>query len=133
MALWQYIGVHLRLFLAPKATNIFLGGESGADFNLFAYSKFKNKLWIVVSAIGTYDPSGLLDSGMTRSKVLGSRAIPATDLSGFIGGSDMLMNILWQCLEDEDGGKGEKRGGEKAGEWRSLKLPYFLPIITIVF
>ena len=38
----------------------------------------------------TYVPSGRLDSGITRSRVWGSRAIPADVFSGLRGGSDIV-------------------------------------------
>lgn len=41
----------------------------------------------------TYVPSGRLDSGITRSRVWGSRAIPAVVLSGSMGGSDIVSVI----------------------------------------
>jgi len=50
--------------------------------------------------IGTYDPSGLLDSGMTRSNVLGSTAMPDSVLSGFIGGRDILGKCSLAVLGD---------------------------------
>src|SRR5262245_60111328 len=37
----------------------------------------------------TYEPSGRVDSGITRSSVRGSIAIPATVLSGSMGGKVM--------------------------------------------
>lgn len=40
--------------------------------------------------IVTYVPSGRLDSGMTRSRVWGSRAMPAAVCSGLMGGRDMM-------------------------------------------
>lgn len=39
----------------------------------------------------TYVPSGLRDSGITRSRVIGSREIPASDFSGLIGGRAMAL------------------------------------------
>lgn len=38
----------------------------------------------------TYVPSGRLDSGITRSRVWGSTAIPAIVLSGLRGGRDIV-------------------------------------------
>ncbi len=38
----------------------------------------------------THEPSGRRDSGITRSRVRGSSAIPAAEVSGMIGGFDML-------------------------------------------
>jgi hypothetical protein len=38
----------------------------------------------------TYVPSGRLDSGITRSRVWGSRAIPAVVFSGSRGGRDIV-------------------------------------------
>lgn len=44
--------------------------------------------WIRVRQ--TYEPSGLRDSGMTRSRVRGSTEMPATVVSGTIAGLDMM-------------------------------------------
>lgn len=38
----------------------------------------------------SHEPSDRRDSGMTRSRVRGSTAIPATDLSGTMDGLDMV-------------------------------------------
>lgn len=46
-----------------------------------------------VAKFRTYLPSGRLDSGMTRSRVRGSRAMPAAVLSGLIGGRDIAKSI----------------------------------------
>lgn len=42
---------------------------------------------------GTYDPSGLRDSGITRSSVRGSTAIPAVVVSGTIAGFDIVVVV----------------------------------------
>jgi hypothetical protein len=78
--------------------------------------------------IGTYDPSGLLDSGMTRSKVLGSTAIPATDLSGFIGGRDIQGNIIWKYLKNED----EQLEEEANQLWAEFELPLAFFTLLVV-
>jgi len=39
----------------------------------------------------TYVPSGRLDSGITRSRVWGSRAMPAVVFSGLRGGRDISV------------------------------------------
>lgn len=41
----------------------------------------------------TYDPSGLRDSGMIRSSVRGSMAMPDAVVSGTMAGFDMTINI----------------------------------------
>jgi hypothetical protein len=40
----------------------------------------------------TYDPSGRFDSGITRSRVRGSTAMPAVVFSGLRGGLDIGYN-----------------------------------------
>jgi len=47
-----------------------------------------------------YDPSARLDSGMTRSKVRGSIAIPAAVCSGKSGGLDMMIELVRCTCED---------------------------------
>jgi hypothetical protein len=39
----------------------------------------------------TYDPSGRRDSGITRSSVRGSTAMPAAVLGGLMGGLDIMI------------------------------------------
>ena len=47
----------------------------------------------------TYDPSIRFDSGMTRSRVVGSREIPEGAVSGYRSGLDMAK--LYEREEDE--------------------------------
>jgi hypothetical protein len=42
----------------------------------------------------TYVPSGRLDSGITRSRVWGSQAIPAAVFTGSMGGRDIVT--VWR-------------------------------------
>jgi hypothetical protein len=46
----------------------------------------------------TYDPSGRRDSGITRSSVRGSTAMPAAVLGGLIGGLDIMTREGRKCV-----------------------------------
>jgi hypothetical protein len=50
-----------------------------------------------------YEPSARLDSGITRSKVRGSSAIPEADCCGKSGGLDMMVIVLVRCTCDDSG------------------------------
>lgn len=63
-----------------------LGITNGHEVQLLRSVHVRHMRW-------TYDPSGLLDSGITRSRVRGSSAIPASVLSGLIGGLDIFMLV----------------------------------------
>lgn len=54
----------------------------------------------------THDPSARRDSGITRSSVRGSTAMPAVDVSGTIGGRDMVqLGTKWRDAEASSGTK----------------------------
>jgi hypothetical protein len=52
----------------------------------------------------TYVPSGRFDSGMTRSRVRGSTAIPAVVFSGLRGGLDIGYKEQMQNDNNRDSG-----------------------------
>ena len=49
--------------------------------------------YLIRKCLRTYDPSGRFDSGMTRSSVFGSTAIPAAEVFGTMSGFDMSTTI----------------------------------------
>lgn len=64
--------------------------ESWSDFYLFSNPVHGESTGAgTFGSHKTYDPSGRFDSGITRSRVRGSTAIPAAVFSGLRGGLDM--------------------------------------------
>ena len=96
MALRECTGVHLLLLGSPEPSDVLLGREAGSYLDLLTSPKKQ-------CGVGdkqvpscerradeeTYDPSKRFDSGMTRSRVLGSTAMPDGVVSGYSGGLDM--------------------------------------------
>lgn len=90
MALGQGIALYRSLSLRPEALQVFLRRESRSDFDLLAEAvEVENTPDVTAECSGTYDPSGRRDSGITRSRVRGSSAMPAAVVSGKMGGLDM--------------------------------------------
>jgi len=104
MTLRERTRIHLLLLGPPEPSDIFLGREAG--FYLDLLTKSAKPCGLRDKEIPscerrtdeeTYDPSERFDSGMTRSRVLGSREMPDGAVSGCRGGLDIVK--LWE--EDE--------------------------------
>ena len=106
MTLRECAGIHLLLFSPPELSDVLCGRESGSYLDFLTSSTKscgvrdeKGPSCERRADGGTYDPSGRFDSGMTRSRVLGSTAMPDGVDSGYRGGLDIAW--LW-----EGGGEG---------------------------
>jgi len=106
MTLWECTSIQLLLLGPPEPSDIFLGREAGSYLDLLSSSAKPRGLGDEKfpscerrAEDETHDPSERFDSGMTRSRVLGSTAMPDGVVSGCRGGLDMAK--LWEKRGDE--------------------------------
>jgi hypothetical protein len=98
MALWERTSIHLLLLGPPEPPDIFLGRKAGSYLDLLTSSVKPCGLGDEKipscerrADEGAYEPSERFDSGMTRSRVLGSTAMPDGVVSGYRAGLDMAQ------------------------------------------
>jgi hypothetical protein len=96
MALRECMRIHLLLLCPPEPSDVLLGCEAGSYFDLLTSSTKSCGVGDEKAPScergadeGTYDPSGRFDTGMTRSRVPGSTAMPDGVVSGYRSGLDM--------------------------------------------
>ena len=100
MAFRKCTSIDLLLPDAPESANVFLGSKTRSYFLFLTESA--NPCGLGGEKVpscerktdeGTYDPSVRFDSGMTRSRVLGSTAMPDGVVSGYRAGLDIVQSF----------------------------------------
>lgn len=67
--------------------------------NAFARVVCQHDIWQRILE-AAYVPSDLRDSGITRSRVRGSSAMPAAVVSGTMGGFDMISRLICMAADN---------------------------------